>query len=347
MEIALPSQPPLLARVLATFSDPCADVHSMADALKHTPELAHAFVRLANTFGRRGRVSCVANAILELGPRASTHVIMCLATKKHLSATGSHRLALDNFWLGSLRRACAAYTIAGHLGLNDELSLFSMGFHQDVGVLLRAQQDPSGAETLTALAGAPALRRLHAERTHGTTHDEVSFRFCRGWSLPADVAVPIRYHHHPDDAPAVYAAGAAIGYAGESVSDLAGSVEVPLVWDIAEEALANLRLHGLLAKVFDDVADLVDDTAESFGIDAVPAPRFRDTSYHSLSRPSGFQRRGSAAQRALTVIGREDAQPPIIQGPLCEQRKDADTSRAPQADSGPELGFRDSRHRRS
>ena len=234
MELTLPDQPPLLARVVSTLSDPCADVHSMARCLVPTPELSHAFVRLANTFGRRGRVSCATEAILELGPRASKQLILCLATKKHLSATASNGLALDAFWLASLRRAHAAHVLGSTLGIANDLSLFSVGFHQDIGVLLRAQQDASAAQTLSDLAEAPALRRLRVERCFGSPHDEVSFAFCRRWALAAEIAVPIRYHHQPEQAPAAHSAAALIAHAGESIADLPVTSEIPPVWALAD-----------------------------------------------------------------------------------------------------------------
>ncbi len=302
MEINLPDQPPLLAQVISTLSDPCADVHRMASCLVPTPELSHSFVRLAHTFGRRGRVSSATEAILELGPVTSRQLIMCLASKKHLSGVSSHGFSVDLFWLSSLRRAFACHAIANTLGATSDLTMFSVGFHQDLGVLLRAQQDPISARALSELAVAPALRRLRAERRRGTAHDEVGYAFCGSWALGPEVAVPIRYHHQPGQAPKAFATASLIAFAAESIADLATSVEIAPALALAERALAAVGIHGVLPSLFDQVADFVDDTAEAFGLDAMPESRFLEVRVRGERRESGFslggEERGSG--RALT-----------------------------------------------
>lgn len=306
MEITLPDQPPLLARVISTLSDPCADVHSMAHSLSPTPELSHGFVRLANTFGRRGRVSCATEAILELGPRASRQLILCLATKKHLSAISSHGFGLDAFWLSSLRRAFACHAIANTLGITNDLTLFGVGFHQDIGVLLRAQEDPISAQALNELANAPALRRLRAERRRGLPHDEVGLAFCRRWALPAEVAVPIRYHHQPEQAPRPFATASLIACAAESIADLATNADISPVLALAEQSMVALRIHGLLPKLFDQVADFVDDTAEAFGLDAMPEARFLEVRNRGQERESGLRMSKTVSELELLSMRREN-----------------------------------------
>ncbi len=284
MDITVPVQPPLLMRIVSTLSDPGADVPGMAQCMAETPELNHGFIRLANTFGRRGRVSNAGDAIHELGPRASKQLVLCLAAKKHLSSTSSHGLGLDEFWLSCLRRAFACHSIASTLGITHDLSMFSVGFHQDIGVLLLAQHDRVAAEAMTELMDAPALRRLRSERRRGTPHDELGLAFCGRWGLPAEIGIPVRYHHEPNQAPAAHATAAWVANAAESVADLATASDASPVLGLAEQALSNLNITGLLPKLFDRVADFVDDTAEAFGIDAVPEPRFAEIRERSQAR---------------------------------------------------------------
>ena len=304
MELALPAQPPLLVRIVSTLSDPCADVHSMADGMVSTPELSHGLVRLANTFGRRGRVSNARDAILELGPRVSKQLVLCLAAKKHLSGTSSHGLGLDEFWLSSLRRAFACHTIASSLGIVNDLNMFTVGFHQDIGVLLRAQHDRVAAESMTELMDAPAMRRLRSERKRGTPHDELGLAFCGRWGLPAEIAVPVRYHHEPNQAPAMFGTAAMIANAAESIADLATASDASPVLGLAEQGLSYLNIHGILPKLFDRVADYVDDTAEAFGIDAVPEPRFSEIRERSQARMSAARR--PAVNQELALARREN-----------------------------------------
>ncbi len=308
IDIALPAQPSLLARIVSAFSytgtDACVDVHEVAQCMTATPELSHAFVRLANTFGRRGRVSNASDAILELGARASKQLVQCLAAKKHLSAISSHGLGVDEFWLSSLRRGFACHSIASGLGVGSDLSMFSTGFHQDIGVLLRAQSDRAAAEAMTEVLDAPASRRLRSERRHGTPHDELGFAFCERWGLPDEIAVPIRYHHEPNQAPASFATAALIAHAAETIADLATVSNAAPVFELAEQALASLKVSQTLPRLFDRVADYVDDTAEAFGIDAVPEPRFVEI--RERVQPSMTALRQPALEQELCAVQREN-----------------------------------------
>lgn len=329
MDILLPAQPPLLARIVSTLSDPCADVQTMAQCMTGTPELSHAFVRLANTFGRRGRVSNVSDALLELGPRASKQLVLCLAAKKHLSGTSSHGLGLDEFWLSSLRRAFACHSIASSMGMTEDLTMFMVGFHQDIGVLLRAQHDRVAAEAMTELMDAPALRRLRSERKRGTPHDELGLAFCGRWGLPAEIAVPVRYHHEPNQAPPAFATAALVAHAAESIADLATSSDASPVVGLAEQALSNLSMNGVLPLLFDRVADFVDDTAEAFGIDAVPEPRYSEIRERSQARMSRAKK--PALEEELNRVKRENEE---LRGKLSRVSMELETVRRSYPPSG-------------
>jgi hypothetical protein len=156
---------------------------------------------------------------------------------------------------------------------------------------------------MTELGDAPAPRRLHARR-RGMAHDELGLAFCELWGLPSEISLPIRYHHHPSMAPSAARDAALIASAAESIADLHTSLEVAPVLGLAEQALSNLNLHGVLPKLVERVADYVDDTAEAFGIDAVPELRFAEicersrATKHSASKLARVREEPACVRRA-------------------------------------------------
>jgi HD-like signal output (HDOD) protein len=304
MEIVLPAQLPVLVRIVDALSDPCATARTVARTLSPTPELSHCLVRLANTFGRRGRASNIQEALSELGPQAAKHLVFCLGAKKQLTSHSSNGVPIEAFWLGSLRRAVACHVIGRALGEGADLSLFALGFYQDMALLLRAQQDPSAARALRSVEST--ARRLHRERSRGMAHDELGLTLCTQLGLPDNIAVPVRYHHQPEQAPLEFQTYARIACAAESLADLAITREPLSVSSRAEHELEQLNLEGMLPSLFDQQGDLVEDTAEAFGIEAVPEKRFVDVKHEIDVRSSGVQAADSSLLRELSELRRHN-----------------------------------------
>jgi HD-like signal output (HDOD) protein len=280
MEPSVPSSSPVLAELLAISARTDVTAAKLERALQGTPELSHGLVRLAQSFGRKGRAASFEEAFSELSGRGVHGLIACLGAKKVLSVGHVRWLALDEFWLASLRRAAAGLAIARLRKLPDELDLFAIGFLCDVGLIVRVHTDPTATMMLAEVASEVAVKRLREEQKRGgPSHDELGLRLCRRWSLPARIAVPIRYHHEPQNAPIAYQSGAFAVRAAEAIADLFSCQDVRLANALAESALAAAGIEtSRLGEIVDATADLVDDTACAFGLDPLPEARFDELS---------------------------------------------------------------------
>jgi HD-like signal output (HDOD) protein len=285
MELALPSVPPVLAELLETAGRTSLTASELERALAPTPELSHALVRLAHTFGRKGRAASVGEALNELGPRGIHGLVACLGAKKVLSIGEVRWLGLDEFWLASLRRAAAAYTIARTLRSPEALETFAIGFLLDIGLVLRVHADPAFAMLLAEVRSDVSPKRLRSERKQrGPSHDELGLRLCRRWGIPARIAVPIRYHHEPQTAPVAYQSTAFVAKAAEAIADLFTCHDVKAATMLAESALGAVGIEtSRLGLVVDATADLVDDCAWAFGLDPMPEARFEEINDRAFS----------------------------------------------------------------
>lgn len=276
MELSVPSSSPVLAELLAVSARTDVTAAKLEGALASTPELTHGLIRLAQSFGRKGRAASFAEAFGELSGRGVHGLIACLGAKKVLSVGHVRWLALDDFWLASLRRAAAALTLARLRKMPDELDMFTVGFLCDVGLIVRVHTDPSATMMLAEVASEVAAKRWREEQKRGgPSHDELGLRLCRRWSLPARIAVPIRYHHEPQNAPVAYQSAAFVVRAAEAIADLFSSQDARLAHALAESALGAAGIEtARLGEIVDTTADLVDDIACAFALDPLPEARF-------------------------------------------------------------------------
>jgi HD-like signal output (HDOD) protein len=285
MEPSVPSSSPVLAELLAISARTDVTATKLERALAPTPELSHGLIRLAQSFGRRGRTGTLEEAFGELSGRGVHALIACLGAKKVLSVGHVRWLALDDFWLASLRRAAAALTIARLRRLSGELDLFAVGFLCDVGLIVRVHTDPAATLMLAEVASEVAAKRLRAEqKCGGPSHDELGLRLCRRWSLPARIAVPIRYHHEPQNAPVAYQSAAFAVRAAEAIADMFSSQDARLALVLAESALGAAGIDtNRLGEIVDATADLVDDIGSAFGLDPLPEARFDELSGRAVA----------------------------------------------------------------
>jgi diguanylate cyclase (GGDEF)-like protein len=94
-----------------------------------------------------------------------------------------------------LRRAVAARLVAQHLGgvLPDEA--FTAGLFLEVGLLVQARDDLSGAGTLARI---PAAHRVLVERaTKSEDHVSTGKRLATEWKLPESTIDAVAHHHDP------------------------------------------------------------------------------------------------------------------------------------------------------
>jgi diguanylate cyclase (GGDEF)-like protein len=206
--LRLPSPPQALARVIQAASDPTVPVVALARAVSSDAGLSVQLLRMVNSsmYNRGSRIATVDRAVAILGNRSLRNLALCVAVQNCVRG-GMGKFDLDGFWEDSLRRAVAARMLAESFPQADvdPVEAFTFGLLQDLGVVALVQTAPERAEAWMAGRARMAEDRRRTElEVFGMAHDDIAESLINAWSLPAELAMPMRHHHHPALAPAEF-----------------------------------------------------------------------------------------------------------------------------------------------
>ncbi|HET6584731.1 MAG TPA: HDOD domain-containing protein, partial [Nannocystaceae bacterium] len=203
--LRLPSPPHTLAKVIQAASDPTVPVTQLARAVASDPGLSVQLLRMVNSslYRRGSRIATVDRAVAILGNRSLRNLAMCVAVQNCVKGS-IPGFDLDRFWEDSLRRAVAARLLAERASdpMIDPMEAFTFALLQDLGVLALIQTHPDKAPAWSACALRLSEDRRTTEReVFGRAHDDIADELIAAWSLPDELAMPMRHHHLPVRAP--------------------------------------------------------------------------------------------------------------------------------------------------
>jgi diguanylate cyclase (GGDEF)-like protein len=203
--LRLPSPPHTLAKVIQAASDPSVPVTTLARVVASDPGLSVQLLRMVNSslYRRGSRIATVDRAVAILGNRSLRNLAMCVAVQNCVKGTITG-FDLDRFWEDSLRRAVAARLLAERAcdPSIDPMEAFTFALLQDLGVLALVQTHPDKAAAWSAAANRLAEdRRTGEQALFGVAHDGIADDLIHAWSLPDELAMPMRHHHLPVRAP--------------------------------------------------------------------------------------------------------------------------------------------------
>lgn len=203
--IRIPSPPQALARVIQAASDPGVPVTALAAAVGNDPGLSAQLLRMVNSslYRRGATIATVGRAVAVLGNRSLRNLALCIAVQ-NCASKGLGAFDLSRFWEDSLRRAVASRMLAERYSGEqvDPMEAFTSGLLQDLGVLALVQTYPDrAAKWMEHVGRMPEDRRRVELEVFGHAHDDVAEQMVEAWSLPPELAMPMRHHHHPARAP--------------------------------------------------------------------------------------------------------------------------------------------------
>lgn len=247
------------------------------------PSLAMELLKLVNSslYNRGAKISSIERAVSVLGMRALRNLALCLAVRNcvHRRELGDFRLG--RFWADSLNRAVAARMLAERTPEQpiDPMEAFTAGLLQDLGVLALVKRDPSrAAEWMEFVDGLPDERREQEFALFGQRHDDLSKQLVEVWGLPAELGIPMVFHHRPEDAPAALAPRCRLARQAEalgavlSASDKRAALQHAKELLRAEASMESSEVTDLLAELGTRVADVAND----LGFRIKTPPSFED-----------------------------------------------------------------------
>lgn len=202
---AITTLPPMAVELVSVLQDPDADVEHIAGVLEHDAALAANVLKLANSaaMGGRGQVRSIKQAVVRLGLRKTTELVLEVAVAPHAGrAVGGYDLPPGALWEHSAAVAIATDVLAEHHQTQPPIEAFTAGLLHDIGKLVLGHFVEVDFEPIRTLAFEQGLSFEQAERqVLGIDHAEVGAALLSAWGLDGPLREAVRWHHEPEHAP--------------------------------------------------------------------------------------------------------------------------------------------------
>jgi HD-like signal output (HDOD) protein len=196
----LPSPPAVVLQIVDKASRPDCNPDEILALLSQDSGLCCQVLKTVNSglYGLSRSVGSLKQAITILGIRPLRSLVLSLA----LPAIGTQQqdeLVLK-YWQESVAGAVIAREMARFLRRKEFEDELVAGLLRDLGILVLREGFPDDYTGLWQRSTATwAREQCELERdTFGVDHAEVSAGLLNTWNLPADISVPIRFHHNPE-----------------------------------------------------------------------------------------------------------------------------------------------------
>jgi HD-like signal output (HDOD) protein len=211
----LPKFSPMMAQLLARFTQRNCDAKALADVVAKDALLSGQVLRLANSasLGRKHSIHTVQHAIAVIGVGPMRRFALGTSLTNLFSRTKTAAgFSVTRFNLHSVATATLVELIADELPVRDGENAFISGLLHDVGKMLIAISLHKEFESVLGYASVTRKPMLDCERhILGTDHAELSGIAIARWDLPQPVQAAAFYHHEPERARRLEDASGKIG----------------------------------------------------------------------------------------------------------------------------------------
>lgn len=196
----LPALPAAVERLIASLRREDVDVGELANGVAQDQALSARVLRVANSsfYGVRQGVASIHDAIMVLGFRAVSNLVMAASVTGYFRPAGESGLDLEGFWRHSIRAALCARSLARRADLDAEAG-FTAGLLHDLGRLLLATTRPAWHLQVQADCDARGVTWVEAERqTLGFDHAQIGEALSTRWHFPPEIVQAVALHHNPN-----------------------------------------------------------------------------------------------------------------------------------------------------
>ncbi len=179
-------------------------IHELTKLIESDPALTMKLLRVANSplYGVRGQIKTLRNAIMKMGFRRLTNIVLSVAifSKFWLSTTKGAAEIMDKFWYHSASTGTIAKSISSKSNQEYHGTEFIGGLLYKIGKLAMVQNNVHRYNKVIELVENEGATDYDAEKTiFGFTHVDVGDKIAGEWKLPGILRVVIANHLHPED----------------------------------------------------------------------------------------------------------------------------------------------------
>ena len=193
----LPTLPPVVKRLTKMVESPDVTARDLGRLISSDQVLSAKVLRLVNSpfYGFPGRISSISHAIILLGFNVIKGVVLSASVFDLMEKS------MVGLWEHSLASAVVAGTISRVLGISEPEEVSTAALLHDIGkVVVNVSMPEDYDKIVKKVQEGRCLFRDAELEIIGTDHSEIGGWLSDEWNLPERLAVPIIYHHRPEEA---------------------------------------------------------------------------------------------------------------------------------------------------
>lgn len=198
----LPSLPAVVMYLCELDEDDSVDMPMLAQKLSLDPALSARALRFANSalYRHSREIVTVRDAVMLLGFRTLSVLIMGNALRSQFPQTESHAFDIEGFWRHTIATSVFSRLLAQKLGRNGAQA-FTAGILHDIGCLVLLTEYPEDYRQVVSRHKHDGGHFAAAEREIlGIDHIMVGAALAAHWHFPALIQEAIAGHHAPEHA---------------------------------------------------------------------------------------------------------------------------------------------------
>jgi HD-like signal output (HDOD) protein len=198
----LPPMPQVLMKAREIMDNPNSGFPELSRVLETDQAIAAKVLRMANSpyYGLSGKVSSIQHASVVLGFKTVGELVTMAGSSSVVgNALEGYELEAGALWSHSMAVAFGSRIIAKKKRPELANDAFSAGLIHDAGKLILDKHVAQRKPAFEAIMGDGGKTFLDAEKEIlGFDHGQIAAEACKKWNIPATLAIPIQYHHYPD-----------------------------------------------------------------------------------------------------------------------------------------------------
>ncbi|MCD6569780.1 MAG: HDOD domain-containing protein [Deltaproteobacteria bacterium] len=194
---SLPTLPVVVQRLTKMVESPDVTAKDVGKLISADQVLTARVLRLVNSpfYGFPGRISSISHAVILLGFNVIKGVVLSASVFDLMEKS------MLGLWEHSLGCAVVAGTISRSLGIPEPEEISTAALLHDIGKVVVSVSLREDYDTILRIVDKDKSLFKDAElNLLGTDHSEIGAWLSDEWNLPERLAIPIEYHHRPDEA---------------------------------------------------------------------------------------------------------------------------------------------------
>lgn len=198
--VQLVSLPEVYYEFERRLRDPNVSLQALSDVVSADVDVSLRLLKLANSsfFGFSQRVDTINRALVLVGTQQVKDLILATAVLDQFQGLSTDCIDIKDFWRHCLATGVFARCLAIQRRERNAERFFGLGLLHDIGRMVMFLQLPDLMQTLLqeAQEEGATLTQLEFERL-GYTHASVGSCLMENWELPANMYMPVAFHHDP------------------------------------------------------------------------------------------------------------------------------------------------------